>query len=184
MAESEKKVRQSPTYEEFSDHRKAVFESVIIQSGGQTGVDRTALDFAIEMGLDHTGWCPRGRAAEDGRIDDRYRLRETESDELEVRTRTNICTSDATVIFSSSASIAGGTLLTKTICEALAKPCLHLSAAEVEPKTAGELLHQFIVRHHVSRLNVAGPRASEDLAAAEYARTVLQTTWRRDLEAD
>jgi hypothetical protein len=48
-----------------------------IVSGGQTGVDRAALDWAIQRGIPHGGWCPRGRRAEDGRIPERYRLRET-----------------------------------------------------------------------------------------------------------
>jgi hypothetical protein len=157
---------------------------IVIQSGGQTGVDRTALDFAIELGLKHAGWCPQGRAAEDGRIDDRYVLRETAGDEPEVRTRTNICTSDATVILSASASIEKGTLLTKTFCEAVGKPCLHLSAAQVDAQTAGDLLRQFIVRHGVKQLNVAGPRASEQPTAADYARRVLQIAWRGELSAD
>jgi Circularly permutated YpsA SLOG family len=45
-----------------------------IVSGGQTGADRAALDFAIEHGLKHGGWCPKGRRAEDGRIPSRYEL--------------------------------------------------------------------------------------------------------------
>jgi hypothetical protein len=48
-----------------------------IVSGGQTGADRAALDFAIEHGIPHGGWCPKGRKAEDGPIDPRYLLRET-----------------------------------------------------------------------------------------------------------
>ena len=46
-----------------------------IVSGGQTGVDRAALDVAIELGIDHGGWCPRGRIAEDGMIDIGYKLK-------------------------------------------------------------------------------------------------------------
>src|SRR4051812_33030942 len=48
-----------------------------IVSGGQTGVDRAALDVALEHGIDCGGWCPQGRKAEDGPIPDRYPLRET-----------------------------------------------------------------------------------------------------------
>ena len=50
-----------------------------IVSGGQTGADRAALDFAIERSIEHGGWCPQGRKAEDGTIDPRYNLQETPS---------------------------------------------------------------------------------------------------------
>ena len=63
---------------------------VKIVSGGQTGVDRGALDAAIALGIPHGGWCPRGRLAEDGRISDRYNLRETESADYPVRTERNV----------------------------------------------------------------------------------------------
>lgn len=47
-----------------------------IVSGGQTGVDRAALDLALELGIPCGGWCPPGRMAEDGPIDARYPLQE------------------------------------------------------------------------------------------------------------
>ena len=50
-----------------------------IISGGQTGADRAGLDFAIQAGLEHGGYVPKGRKAEDGRIDDRYQLIELSS---------------------------------------------------------------------------------------------------------
>ena len=69
-------------------------------SGGQTGADRAGLDFAIEAGLEHGGYVPRGRKAEDGRIDDRYNLVELSTTSYPARTRRNIEESDGTVIFS------------------------------------------------------------------------------------
>src|SRR5687768_1765349 len=78
-----------------------------IISGGQTGADRAALDFAIAHGLGHGGWCPRGRRAEDGPIPDRYRLRETAEADYAVRTRENVMDSDATLIFSVAKAIRG-----------------------------------------------------------------------------
>ena len=68
-----------------------------IISGGQTGVDRGALDAAIELEIPHGGWCPQGRTAEDGRISDRYELRETDSPDYPVRTERNVLDSDATL---------------------------------------------------------------------------------------
>ena len=90
----------------------------MIISGGQTGVDRAALDAAIAAGLAHGGWCPRGRRAEDGPIDPRYELRETESDEYPARTARNVRDADATLILRRG-EITGGTKLTREIaaCE-------------------------------------------------------------------
>ena len=45
-----------------------------IISGGQTGVDRVALDVSLELGIPCGGWCPKGRKAEDGPIPERYPL--------------------------------------------------------------------------------------------------------------
>ena len=71
-----------------------------IVSGGQTGVDRIALDWAIERGCPHGGYCPKGRIAEDGVIPRKYNLMETESSKYPVRTRLNIIHSDGTLILS------------------------------------------------------------------------------------
>ena len=83
--------------------RSQAVRGITILSGGQTGADRAALDFAIEFGLAHGGWCPRGRLAEDGPIDERYDLTETPSRRYNQRTEWNIRDSDATVVFSITA---------------------------------------------------------------------------------
>src|SRR5437588_205155 len=90
-------------------------------SGGQTGVDRAALDAALEMGVPCGGWCPKGRKAEDGRIDDRYPLVETPSPGYSQRTRWNIRDADATLILSWE-ELTGGTLLTVNECRKAGKP--------------------------------------------------------------
>ena len=76
----------------------AMIEKII--SGGQTGADCAALDFAIEHGIPHGGWCPGGRLAEDGPIDARYQLKETPSANYTQRTEWNVRDSDGTVVFS------------------------------------------------------------------------------------
>ena len=83
-------------------------ESLRIISGGQTGADRAALDWAIEHGIPHGGWCPLGRKAEDGRIDGRYQLNETPSSSYVLRTERNVRDSDGTVVLSISAVLTGG----------------------------------------------------------------------------
>src|SRR5438105_4205172 len=84
-------------------------------SGGQTGVDRAALDWAIDHGLEHSGWCPKGRKAEDGVIPAHYDLQETASGRYEPRTRANVMEADGTLILNLG-ELNGGTLLTAEIC--------------------------------------------------------------------
>jgi hypothetical protein len=95
-----------------------------IISGGQTGADRAGLDFAIETGLEHGGYVPRGRKAEDGRIDDKYHLVELSTNSYPARTRRNIEESDGTVIFSLERLLSGGTKLTQDYANKLGKPLL------------------------------------------------------------
>ena len=97
-----------------------------IISGGQTGADRAGLDFAIEKGLGHGGYVPRGRKAEDGRIDDRYNLIELSTSSYPARTRRNIEESDGTVIFSLECLLSGGTKLTWGHANKVGKPVLHI----------------------------------------------------------
>jgi hypothetical protein len=80
-----------------------VVEDVIVReiiSGGQTGVDRAALDVARDLGIPCGGWCPKGRRAEDGRIADRYPLQETSSSDYSVRTKSNVREPDGTLLCS------------------------------------------------------------------------------------
>jgi hypothetical protein len=150
--------------------------SVVIVSGGQTGADRAALDFAIRAGLRHDGWCPRGRMAEDGPLDAKYLLRETPTSQYAERTAWNVRDSDATVLFTTVKELAGGTRRTGDVAVELGKPLLHLCAAETGPLEAAARLRQFLTQHQVTRLNVAGPRSSQDPAVAAYVDVVLSAT--------
>ena len=76
-----------------------------IVSGGQTGVDRAALEWATANGVTHGGWCPKGRKAEDGMIPPEFKLNETFSEDTSIRTRRNVEDSDGTVIFSQGAGL-------------------------------------------------------------------------------
>lgn len=147
-----------------------------IWSGGQTGADRAALDFARAHGIPHGGWCPRGRRAEDGVIPRCYRLAETASDAYEERTRLNVRDSDATVIFSLAPELAGGSLRTLETARLLGKPVLHLTAAR-DVGNAATRLREFVRRHHARRLNVAGPRASEEPGLAAFVEAVLHAAF-------
>jgi hypothetical protein len=151
---------------------------VTITSGGQTGADRAALDFAIERGLAHGGWCPCGRLAEDGPIDARYQLRETPSRRYAERTEWNVRDSDATVVFTINSIATGGTALTIEIAERLGRPLLHLARNADEPvDLSARKFLEFLIEYRVQTLNVAGPRASQEPEIAEFVRSVLRAAW-------
>ena len=148
-----------------------------IVSGGQTGADRAALDWAIARGVAHGGWCPRGRKAEDGDIPPAYVLKETPTSAYAERTEWNVRDSDATVIFSSSRHLDGGSALTARCARRMNKPLLHLctsSGAEV----AAKKLRAFVDGHAVRVLNIAGPRASRDPRVAGFVAEVLDRAFR------
>lgn len=127
-----------------------------IVSGGQTGVDRAALDWAIAKGIPHGGWCPAGRIAEDGVIPERYHLCETPTRHYRPRTRWNVRDSDATLIISSSPILTGGSLVTKEWAIRINRPHLHVYPGHGWRRS----LHEFLEMHPVRLLNVAGPRHS------------------------
>jgi len=136
-----------------------------IVSGGQTGVDRGALDAAIELGIPHGGWCPRGRLAEDGRIPGRYRLSETDSPEYPVRTERNVLDSDATLILYCG-RLSGGTELTLRLAEKHEKPCL---VVDLDDPPDFDAARRWLAETGPGTLNVAGPRESQSPGIAARA---------------
>jgi hypothetical protein len=150
---------------------------ITIISGGQTGADRAALDFAIEQGIAHGGWCPHGRLAEDGPIDGRYQLQETPSRRYAERTEWNVRDSDATIVFTIASAASGGTALTIELAERFSKPWLHLSrnSADTAAEHARKLC-DFLAVHCVNRLNFAGPRASQEPEITAFVGDVLEAT--------
>src|SRR5262245_64743943 len=126
-----------------------------IISGGQTGADRAALDWAIDRGKAHGGWCPNGRKAEDGTIDRRYNLVETPSEDYSQRTEWNVRDSDGTAVFSIRKELRGGSLLTVELAARYNKPVIHLCAQDEQADHAQEL-RSFIEMFGISVLNVAG----------------------------
>ena len=145
-----------------------------IVSGGQTGVDRGALDAALQAGVPCGGWCPADCKAEDGLIAARYGLRPLPQGGYARRTRRNVEDSDATLILYFG-ELEGGTALTAACCEQLGRPLLLIDALAMNPVQAAERARDFVVQHAVQCLNVAGPRASKTPLAHDYAsRTVLR----------
>ncbi|MEQ1906424.1 MAG: putative molybdenum carrier protein [Pirellulaceae bacterium] len=127
-----------------------------IISGGQTGVDRAALDVAIFLDIEHGGWCPKNRLAEDGQVPQQYQLRETETDEYAVRTERNVVESDGTLVLYFS-SLTGGSRLTSNLARRWKKPCLVL---DLNDNPAAKTVQDWIELHGIRDLNVAGPRES------------------------
>jgi hypothetical protein len=153
-----------------------------ILSGGQTGADRAALDFAIRTGIPHEGWCPRGRRAEDGRLDSSYHLRETPTAKYDERTRWNVRDSDATLVITIQAKPTGGTGLTLGIARQLRKPYLHIARETMDSLDAvAASVVDFIAQHQVTWLNVAGPRASQEPEIAALVNDLLMATFCREV---
>ena len=149
---------------------------VKIVSGGQTGADRAALDWAIEHGIEHGGWCPRGRRAEDGVIPVRYQLAETPTERWEQRTEWNVRDSDGTVIFTVGETLTGGSLTTVEFARVFGRPCLHLSR-RVDGELASLKLRRFVGEHGIRVLNVAGPRATGEPGVGQFVRATLETAF-------
>lgn len=143
-----------------------------IVSGGQTGVDRGALEAALAAGFDCGGWCPAGRSAEDGPIPARYPLDEMPNAGYRERTLRNVTESDGTALIYFG-EIEGGTEATLLFCMRHRKPYKLLDAEVVAPERAAEVLAEFVGAYGIETLNVAGPRASKWPEAEDFALGVV-----------
>lgn len=144
--------------------------NVRILSGGQTGVDRAALDSAMSLGFRCGGWCPRGRRAEDGRISSRYPLRETPSEDYEQRTEWNVRDADGTLIIGRGEP-TGGTALTIELAKKVRKPLL---LRDLDDEQDVNSVRAWISQHRLRSLNIAGPRESTAPGIYDDAMTLLR----------
>ncbi len=128
-----------------------------IVSGGQTGVDRAALDVAMELGLPCGDWCPQGRLAEDGKIAAHYPLNETPSKRYQERTDWNVRDSEATLILNLG-ELDGGTALTEELARGYGCHCL---VVDLELDWDIGKVQSWLQGNGISTLNIAGPRASK-----------------------
>ncbi len=147
-----------------------------IISGGQTGVDRAALDVAIELNIPHGGWCPAGRRAEDGRIPDQYRLQETESWKYTQRTERNVVDSDGTLVLFRDKP-TGGTAYTVRMINEHGKPfyLVDLSQQLLDRNAVIDDVIDWVTENGIRVLNVAGPRHQTDPSITEQSREFLRT---------
>ncbi len=143
-----------------------------IVSGGQTGVDRAALDAAMESGVETGGWCPKGRIAEDGIIPAKYPVQELARAGYKVRTKQNVVDSDGTVIIYFG-TLSGGTEQTLLFCIREKKPYVLIDGEEFKIESAVKKIKGFVDHNSISVLNAAGPRASKEPRAYGYTKEVL-----------
>lgn len=140
-----------------------------IISGGQTGADRAAFDFALENNIEIGGFVPKNRLAEDGEISPKYKnLLETETEDYSERTELNVKNADATLILSHK-KLAGGSLLTKKFAEKYQKPFLHIDFSKMATENAAQKAKEWLDSFDCEKLNLAGSRHSED--AEIYSKT-------------
>jgi hypothetical protein len=143
-------------------------------SGGQTGVDRAALDAAFEVGLPIGGWCPRGRRAEDGFVPHGYPMKETPSTEYTERTTFNVRDSDATLVVTQG-ELDGGSLYASKMAAEQKRPC---KVVDLDETTSLASAISFIKDVNARVLNVAGPRESKKPGIYERAFAFLQDVFR------
>jgi hypothetical protein len=149
-----------------------------IISGGQTGVDRGALDAALQLNFPAGGWCPADRRAEDGRIPARYPVSPLRGAGYPERTRRNVFDHDATLLvfdarLTAGGGLVGGTWTTYNYCRKYGKPYWVINAGSTSVHEATDQVLRFLARCSVRTLNVAGPRRSGWSGGHDYTKSTL-----------
>jgi hypothetical protein len=150
----------------------ATVKALKIISGGQTGVDRAAIDVALEHGTECGGWCPAGRLDEFGKIPDHYPMQELQDGGFTERTLQNVKDSDGTVVIYPG-ELRGGTEQTVRFCIDLKRPHQLIDASKLSVDGAAKLIADFVRENKIGILNIAGPRQSEWPVGYEYATRTL-----------
>lgn len=170
MIRNYKRLRRG--YMRFGEPERHTVTKII--SGGQTGVDRAALDAARRRGVATGGYCPKGRRAEDGTIPADYgELIELATPDYPTRTRRNVAAADATLILTRG-RLAGGSAYTAQVARRLGKPTLIVDLGH-RPRIA--VVHAWLAVHRVQVLNVAGPRESKAPGIYQDAKRFLARLW-------
>ena len=144
-----------------------------IISGGQTGADQAALDVAMEEGISHGGWIPKGRLTEAGPLPKKYQLQEMPTADYPERTEKNVIDSDGTLIISHD-NLTGGPDYTREMAQKHNKPWIHVDAGKFSVDAAVEVIRAWTSGNKIKVLNVAGSRASKDPTIYSKTRSVLK----------
>lgn len=160
-------------------------EDVLVVSGGQTGADRGALLGAMSQSIATSGWCPKGRLAEDGVIPPVFKVIETSSDRYEDRTRLNVECSDVTLIFTYELkdAMTGGTALTERIRAEVGKPGMTIEldrdpTQEIDARLADKI-RSWLIEKEPQSVNAAGPRESKAPGIQVHVARILGAVFRR-----
>jgi len=143
-------------------------------SGGQTGADRAALDVAIELGTPHGGWIPKGRKTEDGRLPDKYQLKEMLTASYPKRTEQNVIDSHGTLIITYG-ELTGGSKYTQEMATKHNRPCLHIDLDKISTFDAAVKINNWLYGYKIELLNVAGSRASKDPEIYQATKELLKS---------
>lgn len=147
-----------------------------IMSGGQTGVDRAALDFAIAHNIPYSGFVPKGRWAEDGAISDKYRdLTETDSTDPAQRTRLNVTSAQAVLVISRGEP-DGGTKLTIALTKQQSKPFFYVDLNQAT-LFLSDLSRSCTELATAKETMIAGPRESKCPGIYEEALEFLERVY-------
>jgi hypothetical protein len=117
-----------------------------IISGGQTGVDRAALDVAIKLAVAHGGWIPKGRITENGPLPENYKLKETRSSSYADRTEKNVQDADGTLIISRG-QLTGGSDYTREMAARHNRPWLHIDLSQMAAFQAAIEINQWVLQN-------------------------------------
>lgn len=145
-----------------------------IISGGQTGADRAALDFAIKFNIEHGGWIPKGRRTENGPLPLTYKLKEMDTQDYKKRTLQNILDSHGTLIISRG-RLTSGSKLTQSYAKVIGRPNCSIDLFQAEEFEAALIVNSFISENFIQVLNVAGPRMSHQPWIYNDVKTILET---------
>jgi hypothetical protein len=153
-----------------------VIEKII--SGGQTGADQGALDFAIKAGIEHGGWIPKGRITENGPLAGKYRLKEMPDTSYARRTKKNVLSADGTLIISHG-ELTGGSALTRMLAITHKHLWLHVNMDQMSVTEAADAIRVWIDANRIAVLNVAGSRASHDGKIYAVTMKILEAVFQR-----
>ncbi len=157
---------------------------LIIVSGGQSGVDRAALDAAIACGLSYEGWCPQGGWAEDfpnppGLLVRYPLLLQTPTRDPAQRTQWNVREADACLILTDAAGIVSsrGSKLAERAAGHYGKPLLvvDIGAPDAAVRARAWLDKLLAPYGDVTPVHLAigGPRESEAPGIYRKARVFI-----------